>query len=161
MKEISLTQGKVALVDNEDYERLIAMGKWHIGSNGYAQKTIFLGRKNGKRSTTSISMHRVVLGLDDSKEQVDHVNGNRLDNTRLNLRICSVTENLRNVGLKKCNTSGFKGVCWHRKKWAVRIRTGKGTRKHIGLFTCPIEAARAYNEAAIKYHGEFANLNPI
>lgn len=163
MKKIPLTKGKFALVDNEDYEQLMSMGKWHIGSNGYAQKTVYIGTKNGKRSTTSILMHRVILGMSDPTEQGDHADGNRLNNTRINLRKCSAIENLRNVGVRKCNTSGFKGVEWHKhaKKWGVRIRTCKGARKHIGLFTCPVEAAKAYNEAAIKYHGEFAKLNKI
>tara|TARA_R110002020_G_scaffold125388_3_gene282597 strand:- start:282 stop:800 length:519 start_codon:yes stop_codon:yes gene_type:complete len=93
---------------------------------------------------------------------IDHINGIKNDNRIINLRSCTNQENLRNQKIKKSNTSGYKGVSWHKamKKWSVRITTDKHY-KFIGNFTCRHEAARAYNDAAIKHHGEFAYLNTI
>lgn len=150
MKEIPLTQGKVALVDDEDYERLVAMGKWQF-VNGYASKGIWPNK--------SIKMHRLIMDTPIGFE-TDHINGNKLDNRRKNLRVCTTAENQLNRGVPKNNTSGFKGVHKFRNKWRSSIKINS-RRVHLGLFTCPIEAASAYNEAAIKYHGEFAKLNPI
>ncbi len=159
MKEIPLTQGKVALVDDEDYDRLMAMGKWyaHVDKN---KNTIYARRtQNGK----TIRMHRIILNIIDDGALVDHENGNGLDNRRKNLRMCTKRQNNLNVTIRKNNTSGFKGVVWQkdRRKWQVQIRIGNGVKKHIGHFVSITEAARAYNEAAIKYHGEFAKLNQL
>lgn len=156
MKKIPLTQGKFALVDDEDYERLIAMGKWQCVGRGkkvYAVK-MFWKKKH-------IIMHRFIVDAPIGFE-VDHINGDGLNNRRENLRICTVSENGRNLSKRKDNTSGFKGVNWHKQKskWRARIQLDK-KRIDVGYFDCPIEAARAYNAAAIKYHGEFAKLNEI
>lgn len=154
MKEIPLTQGKVALVDDEDYERLIAMGKWSINKEGYVFNAKF-----------RVLMHRFILNAHriKSRVEVDHMFGNKLDNRKSMIRLCSSQENSRNRGRQINNKSGFKGVVFEasRNKFKAQIQIEKGVKLTIGRFNTIQEAARAYNAAAIKYHGEFANLNPI
>jgi len=106
-------------------------------------------------------MHRLILNAPDGM-QVDHVNEIGLDNRKSNLRICNQSENQRNRSKQKNNTSGFKGVHWHvvDKRWMATIKVDK-KKIHLGSFRNPIDAAKVYNSAAIKYHGEFANLNEI
>ncbi len=101
------------------------------------------------------------MGFPDGK-QVDHINGNPLDNRRENLRICENAENNRNKGLTKASTSGYKGVSLYKRSgtWRAYIVTNY-KQKHLGTFDNPIDAAKAYNVAAIKFHGEFARLNDI
>ena len=163
MKEIQLTQGKIALVDDEDYDRLIAMGKWQC-SLGYATKNVKFNSIH-----TTLRMHRVILtkylNLDSCNPrlvQVDHINGNKLDNRKENLRTCSPSQNSQNRPASKNNTSGYKGVVWHSrsKKWVAKI-TANGANTHLGCFDDPKLAAKAYNEAAVKLYGEFANINQI
>ncbi len=91
---------------------------------------------------------------------VDHINHNGLDNRKSNLRLCTGSQNIINCFLIKSNTSGYKGVSWDKKnkKWLVVIRVN-GRKTHIGRYACIKEAAFAYDVEAIKYHGEFANLN--
>ena len=94
--------------------------------------------------------------------EVEHKNRIRSDNRILNLRKATRSENSRNHPIPKTNTSGFKGAHWHKrtKKWGAKI-TFNYKQIHLGYFTCPIEAAKAYNKAALELHGEFAFLNPI
>ena len=163
MKEIQLTKGKVAIVDDADYERVMALGKWCcVGTDGYAGRTMRLGKKNGKWIKRHLAMHRFIMNCPEGS-QVDHINGDIMDNRKSNLRICSHSDNMKNRSLYKNNSSGYKGVYLHKaaKKWAASIRINKGKRKHLGLFDDCIEAARAYNEAALIHHGEFARLNEI
>jgi len=89
---------------------------------------------------------------------LDHINGIRNDNRLCNLREATQTENTRNQGKQKTNTSGLKGAGWHKgqKKWVAKIRIGT-TDKWLGTFSSKEEAHAAYCEAAKKYHGEFAN----
>ena len=96
------------------------------------------------------------------KEQIDHKNGNRSDNRWCNLREATHTENQLNTDLYKNNTSGYKGVVWSKKacKWQVQIRDNNKS-KWLGYYDDETAAAKVYNEAAIKYHGEFARLNEI
>lgn len=148
MKEIPLTQGKFAKVDDDDYD-ILAQHKWCL-SHGYA-----VHRINGVAS----SMHREIICSPPGFE-IDHINMDKLDNRKCNLRVCSTQENQRNRGKQSNNTSGYKGVCWHKptSKWGVSI-TARGRQLHLGLFVLPEEAARAYDSAARKYHGEFAYFN--
>ena len=159
MKEIQLTQGKVALVDDDDFEYLNQF-KWHVlisRNTFYAIRHLRIKKKFVK----SILMHRFIMNTDKGLV-VDHLNGNTLDNRKSNLRNCTHGENIRNQKLSIKNTSGYKGVSWstNKKKWFTQIQC-ENKKIFIGYFINPIDAAKAFNEAAIKYHGQFANLNKI
>ena len=157
MKQIPLSQGKFALVDDEDYER-VNQYKWCISSNGYAVTNY--RDSNGKRK--AMKMHRFILNLNKGDSLVDHRDTIRINNQKYNLRVASFVENLRNQKINKNNKSGFKGVRLHKPSSLYIAQIGiNGKQKHIGYFKCPVEAAKAYNEAAIKYFGEFAQLNEI
>lgn len=158
-KEIPLTQGKVALVDAEDYAYL-SQWKWHAmkQKNGiyYAVRNIV---KDGKQTT--IRMHREIMKTPKGMD-TDHTNGNGLDNRKENLRICAHSQNQKNCKKYNNNSSGYKGVCWHTrdKKWAVGIQMN-GEKIYLGLYVTKEKAAIAYNEAAKKLFGEYARLNII
>lgn len=130
-----------------------------LANNGY---TIHRGSKYAfaYRYYKSFNLARLLLGVSDPKVFVDHIDGNRLNNTRSNLRLASNAQNQCNVGLQINNTSGFKGVSWaaNKNKWVARISVA-GRRIHLGHFSCKVEAARAFNSAAEKYHGEFARIS--
>ena len=159
-KEIKLTQGKVAIVDDEMYDYL---NQWKWFANKQKNDKFYVGRRilvsNKKQST--IWMHRFIMNPKKGMV-IDHLDGNPLNNQKNNLRICTQSENLRNRNCNINNTSGFKGVYWHKitKKWMSYITINKKSL-YLGIYTNPIKAAFAYNEAAIKYHGKFANINKI
>lgn len=153
MKEIKLTQGKVALVDDNMFEYLC---QWRWSYNeGYAV------RKNTERGVGLIRMHRIVLNVQNGF-QTDHIDGNGLNNQIGNLRMCNHSQNAMNRKRSKNNSSGFKGVSWNKndKKWKSSIKINQ---HNIGLgnFINIIDAANAYNEATQKYFGEFACPNNI
>ncbi|WP_320533628.1 HNH endonuclease [Robbsia andropogonis] len=153
--EVSMARGVIALIDEED-SALVFSRRWYASNWGYAKTSIVDG--DGKKTETS--MHRFILGLKngDGKE-VDHINGNRLDNRRINLRICSHAENIRNRGALRTNNSGYKGVYWvsARKKWRSSLWFD-GKFFHVGYFTSPQSAYEAYCIKAKELHGDFANL---
>lgn len=152
MKYILLTKGKRTLVDDEDYEYL-KQWKWYFGSR-YAQRQEYLGKINGKYQQKTVYMHRELCSSD---EDVDHINGDTLDNRRSNLRACTHQQNSYNQKLRKSNTSGYKGVSWHkqRKKWVVQLQYN-GKKLHLGLFTDIEDAVKAYNDKSILVYGDFA-----
>lgn len=153
MKKIPLTQGKFALVDDEDYEDLSKL-KWHISGRGYASRQS--PRENGRQRV--VFMHRVILGLKHGDGvDCDHINGDRLDNRRANLRPCTRAENMRNVKRRSDNRSGFKGVHWRKDKcqWAASIRVNYRP-VHLGYFKSAEEAYEVYCLAADILHGQFA-----
>jgi hypothetical protein len=152
VKEIQLTQGKVAIVDDEDFEYLNRW-TWHY-CTGYAKRIIDI---NGKRKR--IRMHRAVLDTPDGIE-TDHINRNKLDNRKENLRYCTRAENMRNVCTRGNNLSGYKGVGWNLGKWRSRI-TIDGKRICLGRFVNVKDAAQAYNKSAKEHYGEFAYLNKL
>ena len=165
--QIPLTRNYIAIVDEIDAD--LAQLKWSfLQSNGKDSRRIYARRNariDGKRLT--IQLHRVILarilGRElQPQELVDHIDQNGLNCSRTNLRLASHAENMRNVGLVHRNKSGYKGVSWYKRTntWQAQIND-HGTKRHIGFFKNPIDAARAYNEAALKYHGEFAWVNPL
>lgn len=163
MKKIKLTQGKYALVDDQDYEELNKY-KWHIRKRSekpsnkafYAVTTV---RIVGSNKQTALSMHRVITKCPPQKV-IDHIDGDGLNNQRNNLRIVTHAENIQNSGKRENNKSGYKGVYWLKshKKWNAQI--GVNNKKiHLGLYTTAEEAYKAYCEACVKYHKEFARLD--
>lgn len=155
MKEIPLTQGFVALVDDEDFE-CASDNRWYacrIGHTVYARRNARLA--DGTRRVEYL--HRVLVpgaGL------VDHRDGNGLNNTRANLRAATKANNSHNSGPQRNNTSGYRGVSRHSAtgKWQVHIRVS-GRRHYLGTYADPVEAARAYDAAARAHFGEFARPN--
>jgi hypothetical protein len=137
-RTIPLTQGKVAIVDAEDYESLSAH-RWLVTSLKYAVRR-FGGRP--------VYMHRIILNAPKGI-QVDHINGDGLDNRRENLRLATNAQNGRNRKAQKNNTSGFKGVTYsHQEKhWRAQIMAN-GRNIYLGYFTCPVKAHAAYCEDA-------------
>ncbi len=159
MKTIELTQGKVALVDDEDYEylnqfnwqALKARHTWYAHRNGY-----------NKDRHVKIYMHRDILKVPVGVN-TDHKDGNGLNNQRCNIRIATNAQNQQNqINLAGGKSSCFKGVCWSKadNKWYVHI-TVKSRSVRLGSYISEIEAALVYDEAAKEYFGEFARLNFI
>lgn len=152
MKTIHLTQGMSTNVDDEDYEQLMKR-KWKAkrGPRTWYAESIHRGG--------SILMHRLLLDA-WAGQYVDHIDGNGLNNQRSNLRLCSQSQNLANGRLHFDSRSGYKGASFHkrRNKFQGQIRVN-GKNKALGFFLTAKEAAKAYDEAAKKYFGEFARLN--
>lgn len=145
-----LTRGFVALADAGKHDELRAMGSWWADSGGYA-----LAKCGGR----TIRMHRVVMGATDMSMEVDHINGKPWDNRASNLRVCSHRRNQRNKTCTK-NKHGFKGVL-HEAKWGryraqiiVKGKNIKGPSRQTA-----VEAARDYDELALKHHGAFSKTN--
>jgi hypothetical protein len=149
-KSIPLSCGKLVLVDDDDFEILIKY-KWHLHSNGYARCGIY---KNGK--TSQFYMHRMILNTPEGLD-TDHIDHDKLNNCRSNLRVCTRSQNNGN-GIRKGNASGYIGVGFRKDAnlWEARI-----AHKRIGYFRDPIEAARAYDRAALIYFGEIATINNV
>ena len=150
MKKIPLTQNKEALVDDEDFD-LLSKLNWCVASNGYVVKRI-----KGK----IVCLHRYIMNP-KNKEWIDHINHDKLDNRRENLRICTASQNSGNSIKTKSNTSSiYKGVCWDKqmKLWRCLI-TINYKLIFIGLFKEEFHAAMAYDIWAKELFGEFAKLN--
>ena len=166
---IELTQGRVALVDDTDYEWLSQFSWCTRASSGGLLGTMYAERRRQVREYTlskrsgCVQMHRALLQPPDDLD-VDHINGDGLDNRRCNLRIVSTTENISRKRKTSATTySIYKGVSHSKSKknpWCAYI-CPRGKYIHLGLFKTEEDAAIAYNDAAIKYFGEFARLNDI
>ncbi|MBN2594285.1 MAG: HNH endonuclease [Sedimentisphaerales bacterium] len=156
-RRIKLTQGKYAIVDPEDFERL-NKHKWYAAKDS---RTFYATRKKriGKKFV-SLGMHRQILNP-PAHLMVDHINHNGLDNRKANLRLATCAQNTYSRRqFRKNKSSKYTGVSWKEwtKKWAVII-CYKRKNIIIGYFDDEIQAAKAYDKAAKKYHGEFASLN--
>jgi hypothetical protein len=154
MKLIPLTKGFFAKVDDDDYLKYGHL-KWI--SQG-------LDPRPARRMSTDtgvklVYLYRLIMNAPKGKD-VDHINGNALDNRKSNLRIATHSDNLANSKLHKNNTSGYRGICWaeYTKRWRVKI-TKNYKIYEMGYFDTKKEAITAYNELAKKLHGEFAKLN--
>lgn len=153
MKKIPLSQGKVALVDDEDYEWLIQQGKW-----SYNRKKGYAFHKKGR---TIAYMHAEIVNTPVGMD-TDHIDGNGLNNQRSNLRVCTHSQNHANVNKTRRNKSGFKGVFIEIRQqkimWSAGITVNRKSIS-LGTYPSPEAAARAYDNAARQYFGEFAKTN--
>ena len=154
MKEVKLTKGKIALVDDEDYA-LVSQYKWHASEWSCGGKFYARTKVNGKDTY----MHNLIMG----EKGIDHLNGDSLDNRKSsNLRRSTHQENLRNRGKQKTNASSqYKGVYYEKliSKWRAQINIGNGKIIKLGSFSNEQDAARAYDIAATEHFGEYALLN--
>lgn len=153
MKEIPLTQGKVALVDDEDYDWLMQW-KWSVSSS--STKPYAVRWTSGNRK---VRMHRAILNLPDGVVG-DHINLNTLDNRRCNLRPATKAQNNQNTKGRINTSSQYKGVSWdiNKERWVAQI-WANDKKYWLGTFRSEHEAAHAYDAAACIHHGEFAKTN--
>lgn len=149
-RKIPLTRGKEAIVCDCHYD-LVAPYKWYSHSTEYARRN-----KTIEGKQTAIWMHRLIMNTPQDMD-TDHINGNRLDNRCSNLRICTTKQNMANQGIRSNNTSGYKGVTFHKttNKWVACIHID-GKNKNLGYFEDKEDAAEAYQIASLEYHGEFS-----
>lgn len=157
MKKIKLTKGKYTIVDDEDFVWL-NQWKWCINDSSYARRNIYLGGGRKNQKNRGLRMHRAILKRHGNKIKgmlVDHINRNRLDNRKKNLRLVDDTYNAINSKVRIDNTSGYRGIFWDksRKKWTAQISF---RRKHfnLGRFIDINDAINARREAELKYFGK-------
>lgn len=146
MTIIQLSQNKTSLIDDHDAEAVNKF-KWHFFS-GYAVRSLYK-HPSGKNKEF---LHNFLMGPGEGLE-VDHIDGNPLNNQRENLRVCTHAQNNRNRKRAKNNTSGYKGVSFHKNtgRWQAALS--------LGLYSSKEEAALAFDKAAIAFFGEYASLN--
>lgn len=160
MSVILLTQGKSAIVDDEDYEMLMKY-KWHYSEYGDGKGYAKTNNRNKKGEPALLRMHRLVMKA-KSTQKVDHINMNTLDNRKSNLRFVTQSQNMINARIRKNNTSGYKGVCFLKREQKWRANTWKdGKQIWIGDYNNIKDAAHAYNAVVSKLHGEYALLNKV
>lgn len=158
--EITLARGEIALISDEDSD--LAQYKWRTDKDGYARRRSWKILRGADERMHRTVMSRVVGYTLTPNEKVDHIDNNPLNNVRSNLRLATTAQNGANRRLGSNSTSGYKGVTWSKadSKWKAHIMVS-GKTKHLGYFTDVLQAAQAYNEAAISYFGEFALINDL
>lgn len=151
-QKILLTnRSSFAFVDDADYA-LLMQWRWRLNNKGYVVRSETIG---GKRVV--INMHRVIMDAQRG-QYVDHIDNDKLNNTRSNLRLCTQSQNQANRRLHKNNTSGYKGVTRRGSRWHARIEVN-GKSIHLGYHDSALQASRIYDHAARRFFGEFARLN--
>ena len=150
-KEVDLTQGFAAIIDDADEAAVLAAGSWCVsrcGPTNYYARTSIGGRM--------ISLHSYLTGW----PLVDHVNGDGLDNRRSNLRPATRQQNAQNVRTPSRSSTGLKGVTYYKRtrRWRAHITVDRRQR-HLGYFDSPVAAAVAYDRAAVSSFGDYARLN--
>lgn len=154
-----LAKGACTIVDDDDYGALSSR-KWHLATNGYAIRYAYVGPKNGRSNYSPVMMHRAVLNAPKGTT-VDHINGNKLDNRKSNLRLCTQEQNCRNSRRRVQTVTGYKGIYRNSKGRYVARITVSGTCHYIGSSEDPALAAGLYDAAALQFFGEFANTNVL
>lgn len=169
--KVYLTQDQYTILDREDWDRISHYSfhaSYYKNIKGYYCNTSIRNESTGKQII--IGMHRLILNTvsDDKSVSSDHINRDTLDNRRCNLRIDTCNRNYFNRNKHSNNTTGYKGVSTLKRREKLYYVTSimyNGNKRHLGCFSHDpdglIKAALAYNEAALKYHGEYANLNVI
>jgi AP2 domain len=159
-KQIPLTQGQIAIVDDEDFERVSAYNwraAWNKNTGSYYAIKNTTSAK-GKRTTTC--MHRFILGVSERRQKIDHIDHDTLFNVRRNLRVCTSSQNQHSQKKRVGCSSQYKGVCWDKSncKWNARIMNSNH-KFLLGNFKDEEDAARSYDVKARELFGEFAYLN--
>ncbi len=153
--KIFLKHGGIVFVDYDDFPK-VSSYTWSLGKRGYP--TANIRKFDGSKSTTT--MHKLLFGYFEKGIDVDHISGNKLDNRRSNLRLCSHQQNMFNQKKRSTNTSGYTGVSYRKKdkKFEAYIHHN-GRKKGLGLFLSAKEAAIARDKASIELFGEYGRLN--
>jgi hypothetical protein len=165
---VKLGKDKMAIIDDEDWPKLERYN-WYTSYTAqgkpYVKATYFVRHNDpvdpDKGHTKSVLMHRIIMGLEKGDtRKVDHIDHNTFDNRKSNLRVCSNTDNAKNSVIGERNTSGFKGVSWSTRdeKWEAYITVDK-KKINLGKYEDIYEAADVYDDAALKYFGEYALTN--
>lgn len=161
MKQIVLTQGRMTAVDDSDFDRL-HKHRWfyaarHDGrATGYAIRHIRLSKTRVK----VVRLHREVIGDPPHGMNIDHIDGDTLNNRRSNLRFATSSQNLANSPLRRDNITGAKGVHWHKGRQRYTASIGfNGKRIWLGAFGTVKQASRAYAEASIELYGSFSRVS--
>jgi len=156
MAHVKLTQGKTAIIDDEDAD-IVSRFKWRAQKDRHRFYAMACIPQSG-RPSKDVALHRLVMRL--PPYEVDHINGDGLDCRKENLRGATHAQNQRNRRVNANSKTRIKGVSKRKGRYYARI-SYDGRTKYIGRFKTAIEAAKAYNAASIKYHGEFGRLNPV
>lgn len=148
-------EGKFTIVDPDMYDFLNQF-KWHLNSDGYAQHSFW---DKDKKKDKDVKMHQLVRPAPPGFE-TDHISTDKLDNRRVNLRVCTHGQNMMNRGLQSNNTSGYKNIYWSppHKQWRIIIKNKQG-RHNLGLYRNIEDAVKARDKFLRKFHGDYANLN--
>lgn len=154
-REIPLTQGQVAVVDLSDFEAM-SQYKWQARKSKHSHVWYAIRSVGSKPNQKTLQMHRIIMDLPSTNGLfVDHINGDGLDNRRINLRVATHSQNHMNERLRKDNTSGFKGVSKQGNLWQVNMASN-GRMVYVGLYKSLEEACEARRLAEIEMYGEFA-----
>lgn len=148
-------KGGTALVDEADYEKVSGYS-WRLNSRGYVITNL---PRNGAKTQKQVLLHHLVLGKPENGLVTDHINHDKTDNRKTNLRICTKSQNAHNQGLSRNNTSGYKGVAYETRtnKYRAYIWFNKKSIK-LGSFASAEEASTAYARAAKRYFGEYCHI---
>ena len=152
---VPLTQGKEAIIDKEDIDK-VSQYTWFAVKNGCRYATT--AARNAENRVVNIAMHRLIMDNPVGFE-IDHVDGDGLNNTKLNLRLATRQQNAFNLKKPKNNTSGFKGVSWCQasNRWKATISVNR-VRHHLGFYNTKEQAYQAYCQASERFHGEFGRI---